>query len=141
MPGNYKMIDIKDGPITTISEGMYILYISRASYLDIRNPENPIKVIGSLCIPQDYYDKIIEDLAKYNKEIYNSYKLDGTIVSISYRGPEYSQLERTINREKIEILSDDNLKDKIEIITNNVGLYQLINNKGDVKIAVKISIF
>jgi len=140
MPGNYKMIDIKDGPITTIGEGMYILYISRASYLDIRNPENPIKVIGSLCIPQDYYDKIIEDLEKYNKEIYNSYKLEGTIVGISYRGSGYSQLERTINREKIEILSDGNLKD-VEIITNNVGLYQLINNKGDVKIAVKISIF
>ena len=140
MPGNYKMIDIKDGPITTIGEGMYILYISRASYLDIRNPENPIKVIGSLCIPQNYYDKIIKDLAKYNKEIYNSYKLEGTIVGISYRGSGYSQLERTINREKIEILSDGNLKD-VEIITNNVGLYQLINNKGDVKIAVKISIF
>jgi len=137
----YRIIDTKDKLITTISTGIYIFHISEASYFNIKNPENPIEVIASIYIPQNPYEKIIEDLAKYNKKISDSYKLDGIIIRISHRGPRYNQLEKKINRKPVEILPDDSLISKVEMITNNVGLYQLINNKGDVKIAVKISIF
>jgi len=88
-------------------------------------------------IPQNHYEKIIEDLAKYNKYISYSYKLDGIIIGISNIGPQYNQLERKINRKPVEILSDDRLISKVEMITNNNALYQLINNKGDIEIAVK----
>ncbi|MCG2868261.1 MAG: hypothetical protein L7G90_02675 [Candidatus Nanopusillus sp.] len=137
----YRIIDTKDKPITTISTGIYIFHISEASYLNIKNPENSIKVIASIYIPQNSYEKIIEDLAKYNKKISDSYKLDGIIIGISNRGSQYNQLERKINRKPVEILPDDSLISKVEMITNNKALYQLINNKGDIEIAVKINIF
>ncbi|AMD29907.1 hypothetical protein Nps_02420 [Candidatus Nanopusillus acidilobi] len=141
MLDNYRIIDTKDNPITTIGTGIYIFHISEASYFNIKNPENPIEVIASIYIPQNPYEKIIEDLAKYNKKISDSYKLDGIIIGISHRGPRYNQLERKINRKPVEILSDDSLISKVEMITNNNALYQLINNKGDIEIAVKINIF
>jgi len=141
MLDNYRIIDTKDKPITTIGTGIYIFHISEASYFNIKNPENSIEVIASIYIPQNPYEKIIEDLAKYNKKISDSYKLDGIIIGISHRGPRYNQLERKINRKPVEILSDDSLISKVEIITNNNALYQLINNKGDIEIAVKIDIF
>ena len=141
MLDNYRIIDTKDKPITTISTGIYIFHISEASYFNIKNPENSIKVIASIYIPQNSYEKIIEDLAKYNKEISDLYKLDGIIIGISHGGPQYNQLERKINRKSVEILSDDSLISKVEIITNNKALYQLMNNKGDIEIAVKINIF
>ena len=137
----YRIIDTKDKPITTISTGIHIFHISEASYLNIKNQENSIKVIASIYIPQNSYEKIIEDLAKYNKKISDSYKLDGIIIYIFHIGSQHNQLERKINRKPVEILPDDSLISKVEMITNNKALYQLINNKGDVKIAVKISIF
>jgi len=141
MLDNYRIIDTKDKPITTICTGIYIFHISEASYFNIKNPENSIKVIASIYIPQNHYEKIIEDLAKYNKYISYSYKLDGIIIGISNIGPQYNQLERKINRKPVEILSDDRLISKVEMITNNNALYQLINNKGDIEIAVEIDIF
>jgi hypothetical protein len=141
MLDNYRIIDTKDELITTISTGIYIFHISEASYFNIKNPENSIKVIASIYVPQNHYEEIIEDLAKYNKKISDSYKLDGIIIGISNRGSQYNQLERKINRKPVEILSDDSLISKVEMITNNKALYQLINNKGDIEIAVKINIF
>ena len=141
MLDNYRIIDTKDKPITTIGTGIYIFHISEASYFNIKNLKNSIEVIASIYIPQNPYEKIIEDLAKYNKYISYSYKLDGIIIGISHRGPRYNQLERKINRKPVEILSDDRLISKVEMITNNNALYQLINNKGDIEIAVEIDIF
>ena len=141
MLDNYRIIDTKDKPITTISTGIYIFHISEASYFNIKNPENSIKVIASIYIPQNSYEKIIEDLEKYNKRISDSYKLDGIIIGIYHGGSQYNQLERKINRKPVEILSDESLISKVEMITNNKALYQLINNKGDIEIAVEINIF
>jgi hypothetical protein len=137
----YRIIDTKDKLITTISTGIYIFHISEASYFNIKNPENSIEIIAGIYIPQNSYEKIIEDLSKYNKKISDSYKLDGIIIGISHRGPQYNQLERKINRKQVEILPDDSLISKVEMITNNNALYQLINNKGDIEIAVEIDIF
>jgi hypothetical protein len=137
----YRIIDTKDKPITTISTGIYIFHISEASYLNIKKQENSIEVIASIYIPQNSYEKIIEDISKYNKYISYLYKLNGIIIRISHEGPQYNQLERKINRKPVEILPDDSLISKVEMITNNKALYQLINNKGDIEIAVKIDIF
>ncbi|MFP3132416.1 MAG: hypothetical protein RXQ77_03710 [Candidatus Nanopusillus sp.] len=63
------------------------------------------------------------------------------LLAFSHRGPQYNQLERKINRKLVEILLDDSLISKVEMIINNKALYQLINNKGDIEIAVKINIF
>jgi len=141
MLDNYRIIDTKDKPITTIGTGIYIFHISEASYFNIKNLKNSIEVIASIYLPQNHYEKIIEDLSKYNKKISDSYKLDGIIIGISHRGPRYNQLERKINRKPVEILSDDSLISKVEMVTNNNALYQLINNKGDIEIAVEIDIF
>lgn len=115
--------------------------IPKASYLDIRNSLNQINVIASIHIPSSHYDKIAKDLSKYNKEFYDSYKLDGTIVNVSYRGPEYSELEMNIIKKSVEILPEDTLEHNIEMITNRWDLYQLANNRGGLEMVVKISIF
>jgi hypothetical protein len=143
MFSNYRTIDTKDEPITTISTGIYLINIHRASYLDIKNPKNPINVIATIIIPEYHYEKITEDLAKYNKELSNPYrpKLDGIIVRVFYRGSQQSQLEKSMNRKPVEISPDHNLKSKIEIITNNMNLYQLINYKGPVGMIIKVPIF
>jgi len=44
------------------------LNISRTSYLNIENPENPVEVIGSMYVPENSYEKIIDNLSKYNKK-------------------------------------------------------------------------
>jgi len=44
----YRTFDMKDELITTISTGIYIFHISEASYFNIKNPENSIKVIASI---------------------------------------------------------------------------------------------
>ncbi|MFP3284423.1 MAG: hypothetical protein RXO65_03190 [Candidatus Nanopusillus acidilobi] len=137
----YRIIDTKDKPITPISTGIYIFHISEASYFNIKNQENSIKVIASIYIPQNSYEKIIEDISKYNKYISYLYKLNGIIIYISNIGSQHNQLERKINRKPVEILPDGSLISKVEMITNNKALYQLINNKGDIEIAVKINIF
>ena len=121
--------------------GLYILYIPRASYLNIRNPPNQSNVIASIYIPPSYYDKIAKDLSKYNEEFCNSYKLNGTIVNVSYRGPKYNELEKSITKKPVEILPDHNLDGKIEMITNKWNLYQLANNGRGLEMVVKISIF
>jgi len=141
MLSNYKLVNIENGPITTIGTGLYVFRIPKASYLDIRNSLNQINVIASIHIPSSYYDKIAKDLSKYNKEFYDSYKLDGTIVNVSYRGPEYSELEMNIIKKSVEILPDDTLDHKIEMITNKWDLYQLANNWRGLEMVVKISIF
>lgn len=139
----YRTFDAKSEPITTISTGIYIINTYRASYLDIKNPKNPINVIASIPLPQKYYEEIIKDLSKYDKELSNPYrsKLDGIIFKIFYRGPQQSQLEKSINRKPVEILPDPNLKNKVEIITNNIDLYQLIKYRGPVGIIIKVPIF
>jgi hypothetical protein len=63
----YRIIDTKDKLITTISTGIYIFHISEASYFNIKNPENSIEIIAGIYLPQNSYEKIIEDLTKYNK--------------------------------------------------------------------------
>jgi hypothetical protein len=143
MFSNYRTIDTKDEPITTISTGIYLINIYRASYLDIKNPKNPINVIATIIMPEYHYEKITEDLAKYNKELSNPYrpKLDGIIVRVFYRGSQQSQLEKSMNRKPVEISPDHNLKSKIEIITNNMNLYQLINYRGPVGMIIKVPIF
>jgi len=141
MLGNYKLDNIKNGPITVVSADIYIFNISRASYLNIENPENPIEVIGSMYVPDNSYKKIIYNLSEYNKKISDSYILNGIIVDISYRGPQDSKLEKYIKRKPVEILPYHNLDGKIEIITNKWDLYQLANNGGGLEMAVKISIF
>ena len=139
----YGIFDAKDEPITTISTGIYIINIYGASYFDIKNPKNPINVIATIIIPEYNYKKITEDLAKYNKKLFNSYKskLEGTIFKIFYGGSQQSQLEKSINNKPVEILSDPNLKSNVEIITNNIDLYQLINYRGHVGIIIKVPIF
>ncbi|MFZ8855757.1 MAG: hypothetical protein ACO2OX_00955, partial [Candidatus Nanopusillus sp.] len=107
----------------------------------IRNPPNQINVIASIYIPSSHYDKITRDLLKYNKEFCNSYKLDGTIVNVSYRGPKYSELEKGIIKRPVEILPEDTLEHNIEMITNHIGLYQLTNNRGGLDMIIKIDIF
>ena len=134
MWSNYKSI-------ITVSTGLYVLRIPKASYLNIRNPPNQINVIASIYIPSSHYDKIIRDLLKYNKEFCNSYKLDGTIVNVSYRGPKYSELEKGIIKRPVEILPEDTLEHNIEMITNHIGLYQLTNNRGGLDMIIKIDIF
>ena len=134
MWSNYKSI-------ITVSTGLYVLHIPKASYLDIRNPPNQINVIASIYIPSSHYDKITRDLLKYNKEFCNSYKLDGTIVNVSYRGPKYSELEKGIIKRPVEILPEDTLEHNIEMITNHIGLYQLTNNRGGLDMIIKIDIF
>ena len=137
----YRLFDTKDEPITTISTGIYIINTYRASYLDIKNPKNPINVIASIPLPQKYYEEIIKGLAKYNEKLINSYKLDGTIIGISYKGSRYSQLEKSINKKPVEILPDPNLKNKVEIVTKDIDLYKLINYRGPVGIIIKVPVF
>jgi len=141
MLDNYRIIDIRDGPITVVSADLYVFNISRASYLNIENPENPIKVIGSMYVPENSYKEIIDNLLKYNKEISHSYILKGIIVDVSSRGPQDNKLENYIKRKPVEILPDYKLDDKIEIITNKRDLYQLINYRGPVGIIIKVPIF
>ncbi len=127
--------------ITTVGTGLYVFRISRASYLDIKNPLNQINVIASIYIPSSYYDEITKDLSKYNKEFHDSYKLDGTIVTVSYRGPRYSELEKNIIKKPVEILPEDTLDDNVEIVTNRMDLCQLTNRRGGLDMIIKISIF
>ena len=127
--------------ITTVGTGLYVFRIPKASYLDIRNPLNRINVIASIYIPSSHYDKITKELSKYNKEFHDSYKLGGTIVNVSYRGPKYSELEKNITKKPVEILPEDTLEDNIEMITNNIGLYQLTNNRRGLDMIIKIDIF
>jgi hypothetical protein len=141
MLGNYKLVNIENGPITTIGTGLYVFNIAGAAYLDIKNPENPINVIGSMYVPENSYKKIIDDLSKYNRELYNSDGLYGSVIDISYRGHQDSQLKEHIKGKLVEILSEYNLDNKIEMITNNGILHRLINYKKYVRITVKISIF
>jgi hypothetical protein len=142
MFSNYRIIDTKDEPITTISTGIYLINTHKASYLDIKNPKNPINVIATITIPEYNYERITGDIAEYEKlsNLYRS-KLDGIIFKIFYRGPQQSQLEKNINKKPVEILPDPNLKNKVEIVTNNINLYQLINYRGPVGILIKIPIF
>jgi hypothetical protein len=141
MLGNYKLVNIENRPITVVGADLYIFNISRASYLNIENPENPVKVIGSMYVPENSYEKIIDNLSKYNKKISDSYILKGIIVDVSYRGHQDSKLEKYIKRKPVEILPDPNLDDKIEMITNKWNLYQLANNGRGLEMIVKISIF
>jgi len=138
----YRTFDTKDEPITTISTGIYLINTYRASYLDIKNPKNPINVIATIIIPEYHYERITRDIAEY-EELSNLYrsKLDGIIFKIFYRGPQQSQLEKNINKKPVEILPDPNLKNKVEIVTNNIDLYQLINYRGPVGIIIKVPIF
>ena len=135
------MLEIENGPITVVSADLYVFNISRASYLNIKNPENPVKVIGSMYVPENSYEKIIDNLSKYNKKISDSYILKGIIVDVFYRGPLDSKLGKYIKRKPVEILPDHNLYDKIEMVTNKWDLYQLANNGRGLEIVVKISIF
>jgi len=141
MLGNYKLVNIENGPITVVSADLYIFNISRTSYLNIENPENPVEVIGSMYVPENSYEKIIDNLSKYNKKISDSYVLNGIIVEVSYRVPQDSKLEKYIKRKPVEILPDHKLDGKIEMVTNKWNLYQLANNEGGLEMAVKISIF
>ena len=106
MLGNYKLVNIENGPITTIGTGLYVFNIAGAAYLDIKDPENPINVIGSMYVPENSYKKIIDDLSKYNRELFNSDGLYGSVIDISYRGPQDSKLGKYIKRKPVEILSD-----------------------------------
>jgi len=86
MVGNYKLVNIENEPITVVSADLYIFNISRASYINIENPENPVEVIGSMYVPENSYEKIIDNLSKYNRELFNSDGLYGSVIDISYRG-------------------------------------------------------
>jgi len=141
MLSNYKLVNIENGPVITIGTGLYVFNIAGAAYLDIKNPENPVKVIGSMYVPENSYKKIIDDLSKYNRELFNSDGLYGSVIDISYRGHQDSQLKEHIKGELVEILPEYNLDNKIEMITNNGVLHRLINYKKYVRITVKISIF
>ena len=141
MLDNYKLVNIENGPITTIGTGLYVFNISRASYLNIENPENPINVIGSLYVPENSYEEIIDNLSKYNKGISDSYILKGIVVDFSSRGLQDNKLENYIKRKPVEILPDHKLDNKIEIITNKWNLYQLINYRGPIEIIIKVPIF
>jgi hypothetical protein len=127
--------------ITTVGTGLYVFRIPKASYLDIINPLNQINVIASIYIPSFYYNKITKDLSKYNKKFHDSYKLDGTIVNVSYKGPKYSELEKNITKKPVEILPEDTLEDNIEMITNHMGLYRLANNRKGLDMIIKVGIF
>jgi len=140
MLGNYKLFNIEDGPITAVSSDIYIFNISRASYLNIENPETPFEVISSMYVPENSYEKIINNLSKYNKKISDSI-LNGIIVDVSYMGPQDNKLEKYIKRKPVEILPDHSLDGKIEMITNKWDLYQLANNGRGLEMIVKISIF
>jgi len=142
MLDKYRIFDIRDEPITAVGTGLYIFHIFRASYLDIKNPQNPINVTGTIFIDEDFYRKIIGDLSKYNRKISDKLdRLDGIVIEISCKNPGCSQLKRNIKGKLIEILPDYNLKNKAEIITNNLNLYQLINYFGNNEIAVEIPLF
>jgi len=141
MLGDYKLVNTENGPITIVGADLYVFNISRASYLNIENPKNPINVIGSIYVPEDSYEKIIDNLSKYNKKISDLYILKGIIVDISYRRLRDSELEKYIKRKPVEILPDHNLDSNIEMITNRRDLYQLANSGRGLKMVVKISIF
>jgi hypothetical protein len=141
MLGKYKLFNIENGPITMVSRDLYIFNISKASYMNIENLENPFEVIGSIYIPENSYKKIINNLSNYDKKISNSYRLKGIIFDVSYIGPQDSKLEKYIKGEPVEILPDHNLENKIEMITNEWNLYQLANKERGLEMIVKISIF
>ena len=142
MLSNYKkLFNIENGPVITIGTGLYVFNIAGAAYLDIKNPENPVKVIGSMYVPENSYKKIIDDLSKYNRELFNSDGLYGSIIDISYRGHQDSQLKEPIKGKLVEILPYNSLDGKIEMITNKWNLYQLANNWRGLEMVVKISIF
>jgi len=137
----YKLSTIENGPITAISSDLYIVNIPGALYLNIENPESPFEVIGSIYIPKRSYKEIIDNLSKYNKRLSYSYGVKGTIVGISYERYQDNKLEENIKGKPVEILPDNTLDNKIEMITNDWNLYQLANNEVGLKIAVKIEIF
>ena len=141
MLGKYKLFNIENGPITMVSRDLYIFNISKASYMNIENLENPFEVIGSIYVPENSYKEIINNLSNHDKKISNSYRLKGIIFDVSYMGLQNSKLEKCIKRQPVEILPDNNLDGKIEIITNDWNVYQLANNEKDLKMTVKIYIF
>ncbi len=141
MLDSYKLVNIENGPITVVSADLYIFNISRASYLNIKNLENLVEVIGSIYVPENSYEKIMDNLSKYNKKISDSYRLKGFIVDISYKRLQDSKLEKYIKRKPVEILPDYNLDDKIEMITNKWYLYKLANNGRGLEMIIKIPIF
>lgn len=141
MLGNYKLFNIKNGPITMVSKDIYIFNISGASYINIENPENPFEVIGSIYVPKNSYKEIINNLSNYDKKISNSYRLKGIIFEVSYIGHQNSKLEKYIKRQPVEILPDHDLDNKIEMITNEWNLYQLANKERNLEMVVKIPIF
>jgi hypothetical protein len=141
MWGKYKLFNIENRSITVVSRDLYIFNISKASYINIENPENLFEVIGSIYVPENSYKKIINNLSNHDKKISNSYRLKGIIFDVSYIGPQDSKLEKYIKRQPVEILPDNNLDGKIEMITNEWNLYQLANNRRGLEIIVKISIF
>ena len=65
---NYKLFNIENGPVTMVSKDIYIFNISRASYINIENLENPFEVIGSIYVPENSYKKIINNLSNYDKK-------------------------------------------------------------------------
>jgi hypothetical protein len=141
MWGKYKLFNIENRSITVVSRDLYIFNISKASYINIENSENLFEVIGSIYIPENSYKKIINNLSNHDKKIFYSYGLKGIIFDISYIGPQDNKLEKYIKRQPVEILPDNNLDGKIEMITNEWNLYQLANNRRGLEIIVKISIF
>jgi len=141
MLDSYKLSTIEKGPITAISSDLYIVNIPGALYLNIKNPKSPFEVIGSIYVPKESYKEIIDNLSKYNKRLSYSYGVKGTIKSISYIGPQDSELEKYIKGKPVEILPDNTLDDKIEMITNDWNLYQLANNGEGLEMIVKIPIF
>ena len=58
----------ESGPVTMISKDIYIFNISRASYINIENLENPFEVIGSIYVPKNSYKEIINNLSNYDKK-------------------------------------------------------------------------
>ncbi len=141
MLDSYKLVNIENEPITVVSADLYIFNISRASYLNIKNLENLVEVIGSIYVPDNSYEKIIDNLSKYDKKISDSYRLKGFIVDISYKRLQNSKLEKYIKRKPVEILLDYNLDGKIEMITNEWDLYKLANSGRGLEMIIKIPIF
>ena len=137
----YKLSTIKNGPITTISSDLYAVKILGALHLNIENPESPFEVIGSIYVPRESYKEIIDNLSKYNKRLSYSYGVKGTIVDISYGRYQDNKLEENIKGKPVEILPDNTLDNKIEMITNDWNLYQLANNGEGLEMIVKIPIF
>jgi len=137
----YKLSTIKNGPITTISSDLYVVKILGALRINIENPESPFEVIGSIYVPKESYKEIIDNLSKYNKRLSYSYGVKGTIVDISYGRYQDNKLEENIKGKPVEILPDNTLDDKIEMITNDWYLYQLANNGEGLAMIVKIPIF